>query len=202
MSRPWYDDGPEKEAILQRIHDGLYIQFSASQQQSNNTNSSRKHVGQVIRTIYSGYKLKLPTGQEVNVNLLKDEISEFSSFEEYEVAVDIWKEEESAIEAKRHAIEDAKQAMLQKQTHCLHEEVQEVSAFRIAGCDINDLVCKDCEKCLKRSWITAYENDPTSLIADWDWFVRYCFKSYNGYVPNQEDYDIVPNIITEEVHGK
>jgi hypothetical protein len=196
MNRPWYDDGPQKAKLLERITDGLYIQFS-------NQGTTRKQVGQVVRTIYAGYKVKVPTDEEVIINPQKDQIiHEFSNVGEYNIAVEAWKAEEAVIREearlKRQALEDARQAILKKQADCLHENVDRVEVLCVAGCDINDVICTHCGKRLERSWSTAYENDPNSLISDWNWFLRYCHKTYNGYVPKQENYDIVPEI-TEEI---
>lgn len=193
-SRPWFDDGPQKAILLQRIANGLYIQFSAQQ-------DSRKHVGQVLRTIYTGYKVKTPSGEEINVNLLKDHVVELSGLEEYNAAAEPWKQEEAEIQEaarqKREADAAAAQAILDKQATCLHEEVRRESVARIAGCDIDDFVCVACEKRLQRSWWTAYESDPKSHISDWEWFLRYCNKEYNGYIPKREEYEIVSRIGTE-----
>ncbi len=197
MQRPWFDDGPQKVALLERIKNNLFVEFSSS------ADAPRKHVGQVMKTIYAGYKVKIPTGEYVNVNPLKDYVREFATTDEYNAAADIWKQEQAVIDAeaarKRQEIYEAQQAVLMKQANCLHEKITEEAVVRVAGCDIDDKVCVDCGKRLERSWSTAYDNDPKSHISDWNWFLRYCHKTFDGYVPKQSDYEIVGSI-TDEIY--
>lgn len=194
-SRPWFDDGPQKTSLLQRIADGLYIQFSLQ------VDTPRKDVGQVLRTIYAGYKVKNPSGDEGIVNPSTMHIVEFANVEEYNVAAEQWSKEEAIIQEaahqKRQAIEAARQAVIAKQLACLHENITREAVICAAGCDIYDLVCDDCGKQLERSWSTAYDNDPKSHISDWNWFLRYCHKEYKGYVPKREDYVVVD--ITDQI---
>lgn len=194
-SRPWFDSGPVREALNQRIADGLFIEFSAPH------DPSRKHVGRVIRTIYVGYKVLLPSGDEVNVNPTVDDVREFQDVSEYEAAASRWAREDGVIreEARvRGQMEAARlQAILDRQSACLHESIYEDPIARVAGCDIDDIVCTACEKRLLRSWCTAYDTDPKSEVSDWEWYLRYCKKKYNGYVPAVDDYKLVSKIGTE-----
>jgi hypothetical protein len=193
-ARPWFDEGPLKTALERRIAEGLFVEFYRD-------GNSRKHVGKVTKTAYIGYKIMLPSGEEVLVNLAKgDHVTELD-VEQYQAAAEIWQREEAVLQEEvrrvRKAQADALQAELERQAVCLHEEVLTDCVARAAGCDVNDLVCAACGLRLYRSWSTAYDNDPTSQVANWDWFVRYCRKTYNGYVPKKEDYEVVNRIGTE-----
>jgi hypothetical protein len=138
-ARPWFDDGPQKTALLRRIADGLYVEFYRD-------GNPRKHVGKVTKAAYIGYKVMLPSGEEVLLNLTKGDTVTELDFEHYRAAAEQWQLEEYSYQAElrriRQAEADALQAVLERQAACLHDEVVRECVAQAAGCDVYDLVCK------------------------------------------------------------
>lgn len=151
-------------------------------------------VGKVVRIVYSGYKIQLPDGTtsivnpDQNSNCLVD-----LTPDQYMEEEAMWWSHKAAHAKILQEVEDARLAIVFRQSQCLHEETSTEKVAAAAGCDIYDVTCDACAKILRRSWATAYDKDPDDRISDWNWLVRESNKLY-GLSPNKSNYVIVESI--------
>lgn len=110
---------------------------------------------------------------------------------------------EKLAEVKRLQEQQKKEAddIIKFQSSCLHSCIDGVEdnsntvvvlrtyTKASACCDIIDYSCSNCEKLLRTSYATAYDNDPKDLINDWEWFKRYHLHNYKC-IPLETDYNI------------
>eukprot|EP01039_Chlorochromonas_danica_P012852 gene12852-14805_t len=193
MSRPWWNDAALKEELTQRADSGRWYVIARP-------TPSSVLPARVVRVIYAGYKVVSPDGIESNVNpekplteIVLSEGEDINDHPEYQAALKEYEEEQRV--KKQAADEDRRQKeeLLEQQRTCLHSDspsglVEEVA--RGAGCDVYYYSCPRCLKHLRTSYATAYDRDPDDEITDWDWWVRFFQKQYNG-TPRRENYRII-----------
>lgn len=181
-ARPWFDEGSHKDSLLAKIvEDNFYISLRGGVP------------AKVTKLIYAGYKVIYPTGLEENINPNTFGVKDITK-EEYDALVGPYLEQE---DKKRAEIQEVKRKEAEElarvkalQASCLHDEIFIKETARAAGFSSEDYHCCSCDKFLRCSMSTAYENDPNDIIGDWPWFLRYCQKTYGNYVPKRSDYEI------------
>lgn len=183
-----------KEELTQRANSGRWYVIARP------TPSSTPLPARVLRVIFAGYKVVSPDGVESNVNpekplteIVLNEGEDINDHPEYQAAL---KEYEAEQRAKKMAADEARrqeEEVLELQRSCPHSDspsglIEECGGG--AGCDVYTYSCSRCKKHLRTSYSTAYDRDPDDEIFDWNWWVRYYQKQYNG-TPRREDYRIM-----------
>ena len=188
QARRWWNDDDYRQELSQRAATGNWFI------RQNETGI----VGRVTAIIYCGYKVQIPSGSLVNVDLTTYTVSEISA-DEYNEKIVEWVAREESIRLHELSmsahVEEPRAAQIYEHaaaSSCLHLSVISSTIIRVAGCDIEDTVCSDCHRILRRSWSTAYDRDPPDHISDWNWYLRKCAS--NNFIPHESDYNIVEYI--------
>lgn len=180
-ARRWWNDEQHRAELEAKVGTGSWRVVA-----------NKRIPGRVIKIIYAGYKIALPDDTEQTVNPDTMEVIDAEG-EAYDAAVLTWqasKDEVLRQKAEQKAAEEAKIAL---QNSCLHTSSTHQLTAAAAGCDVYETTCDTCQRCLRRSWSTAYDNDPDDHVADWDWWCREYNKLY-GSQPNRANYVIDENM--------
>jgi hypothetical protein len=193
-NRVWFDAGGIKDRLEEKVRQGWYVHWSES---TGENQHPQHHVGQVLRLVYAGYKVRHPDGSEIIINPERYLVEDFDNVEIFESAASAWQEQADLLCCERTRLQAEAQATaearLSLQAQCKHYHVQENCVLSVAGCDITDTHCLDCDKGLRRSWSTASDRDPNDHITDWTWWTRYCMTHYQQS-PKPADYEVVDSL--------
>lgn len=188
MDRIWWNDESRKEELSLRVATGRWYVIS------KDTSNDVVLPGKVIKVIYAGYRIRNCRGVECIINpekltitdVLLAENEDIAQHEQYQLAVQQFEVQEAS---KQKAIDErnrVEQEKLDFQQQCPHSEDDSglvVSKGGGPGCDVSEYSCATCQKFLRRTYATAYDNDPEDDIGDVDWWARYCRKHFQPEPP-------------------